>query len=257
MDLERGAEDLLRHGRALDVPAGSAPPPRSVPPRVLGLRLVRLPEREVAGILLQRARRFALLDLVGTLAREPPVLGKARDPEVDVALYRVGVAVCDQLLDEGHDLRHRLGRPRQVVRHAEPEIARVLEIPAGRALGQLGARAGRGVVDLVVDVGDVVHELCVVARRTQPGAKPHADDEGTCIADVGARVDRRAAEVHPHRAWGGRKLDERTRERVVEAHGSRLDGWLAIRVLAVDDLDQQVSQAGRRGSGAYVQARPG
>ena len=33
----------------------------------------------------------------------------------------------------------------------------------GRALGELGARAGRGVVDLVVDVRDVVHERRVVA----------------------------------------------------------------------------------------------
>ena len=47
---------------------------------------------------------------------------------------------------------------------AEAEVARVLEIPLGRPRGQLGACARRSVVDLVVDVGDVVHERHLVAR---------------------------------------------------------------------------------------------
>src|SRR5581483_8996410 len=84
VDLERGPEDLLGHHRALDVPARTAVAPGRVPPRVLGRGLVRLPEREVARILLERARLLALLDLIGALAGEPAVVGKARDAEVDV-----------------------------------------------------------------------------------------------------------------------------------------------------------------------------
>ena len=99
VDLERRAVDLLRHRRALDVPARPAAPPRRVPPGVLGLRLVRLPEREVAAVLLERVR-LLLLDLVGPLAGEPPVVGKRRDAEVDVATDGVRVAARDQLLDE-------------------------------------------------------------------------------------------------------------------------------------------------------------
>src|SRR5207249_3541484 len=54
MDLEPWAEELLGHRRALDVPAGTAATPWRVPGGVLSL-LRRLPEREVARILLEWA----------------------------------------------------------------------------------------------------------------------------------------------------------------------------------------------------------
>ena len=91
VDLERRPVDLLRHHRALDVPARPAATPRRVPPRVLGGGLVRLPEREVARVALQRARLLSLLDLVGLLTRQPAVLGEALDAEVHVATARVRV----------------------------------------------------------------------------------------------------------------------------------------------------------------------
>src|SRR5207248_1515951 len=118
VDLERRPEDLLGHRRALDVPARPAASPRRVPPRVLRLRLVRLPEREVALVLLERARLLTLLDLVGLLAGETAVLRERRDAEVDVAARLVRVPRVDELLDEADDLGHRLGRLRQVVGHA-------------------------------------------------------------------------------------------------------------------------------------------
>ena len=127
VDLERVAEGVLGHRRALDVPAGAAAAPRRVPCGVLA-RLVRLPEREVAGILLERIR-LLLLDLVGTLPREPAVAGVARDAEVDVAVYRIRMPGVDERGDERDDRVDALGRLRQHVRHPEPEIARVLEIP--------------------------------------------------------------------------------------------------------------------------------
>ena len=95
VDLEHRPEQLLRHHRALDVPAGTAASPGRVPPRVL-VRLVRLPQREVARILLARVR-LLLLDLVGPLAGEAAVLRIARDAEVDVAFHLVCVAALDQL----------------------------------------------------------------------------------------------------------------------------------------------------------------
>src|SRR5207302_4222436 len=86
VDLKRGAEELLGHDRALDEPARPAPSPRRVPPGVL-VRFVRLPEREVARILLQRVRLLGLVEEpVGALAGELPVLRIAGDAEVDVAL---------------------------------------------------------------------------------------------------------------------------------------------------------------------------
>src|SRR5439155_23196265 len=97
VDLEDGAEVLLRHHRALDVPARPAAAPRRLPRRVLaGLR--RLPQGEIAWILLQRTR-LLLLDLFRPLPRELAVLGVASDPEIDVALDVVGEVARDELLD--------------------------------------------------------------------------------------------------------------------------------------------------------------
>src|SRR5438477_12811874 len=76
VDLEHGAEELLGHHRALDVPPRTAPSPRRIPCGVFA-RLVRLPEREVTRILLQRIRTllFVLtLHRVGALARQLPVV---------------------------------------------------------------------------------------------------------------------------------------------------------------------------------------
>ena len=136
-------------------------------------RLRRLPEREVARILLERVRLLALLHLVGALPGQPAVVGIARDAEVDVALDGVRMPALDQRFDEAHDPGDVLGRLRQPVRQPEAEIADVLEIPLGRARGQLGARTRSGVVDLVVDVGDVVHERRVVALGCRSQLRSH------------------------------------------------------------------------------------
>ena len=221
VDLERRPEQLLGHHGALDVPAGAPAAPRRVPPRVLA-GLVRLPEREVARILLARVR-LLILDLVGPLTGESAVPVELRDAVVDVAVDLVRVAARDQLLDRGDHLRDHLARLRLVVGHAEAEVARVLEVPLRRARGELGARAGRRVVDLVVDVGDVVHERRVVAARDEPAAEPHADHERARVADVRAGVHGRPAEVHPDRAWYLRQLLLAARQRVRETHPLSLD----------------------------------
>src|SRR5437764_9498506 len=89
VDLEDRAEELLRHRRAFDVPAGATRPPRRLPDGVLAF-LVRLPKRKVARVFLQLGA-FGLLGrvvqrvVVALAPREPAVLGEAADPEVDVA----------------------------------------------------------------------------------------------------------------------------------------------------------------------------
>ena len=146
-EVEPAAVDLERRARAVSsaITEHSMCQPGRPSPQGEGQRgvlagLRRLPEREVARVLLARVR-LAVLDLVGALPREPAVVGEARDPEVDVAVDRVGEAALDELLDERDDLRDVLGHLRQVVGQPEPEIADVLEVPGGRALGELGARA--------------------------------------------------------------------------------------------------------------------
>src|SRR5439155_17143622 len=86
VDLEHRAEELLRHRRALDVPAGPSGAPGRVPSRVLAL-LVRLPEREVAGIFLE----LAPLLLFGGIPR-----GLVVEPAGERTVARVrGNAVVD------------------------------------------------------------------------------------------------------------------------------------------------------------------
>src|SRR5947209_5448881 len=151
MKLEGRAEELLRHRRALDVPAGAASAPGRVPGRVLS-RLCGLPECEVARVLLERARILVGLELVEPLSREVSVVVEPGDAKVDIAAGLVREAVPDELLDQRDDLRDRLGGLRLVVRAAETKPIGVLHIPLRRAGGELSALSRRGVVDLVVDV---------------------------------------------------------------------------------------------------------
>ena len=140
----------------------------------------------------------SLLDLIEPVAGEGAVAREARDPEVDVPARLVGMTGVDQLLDQRDDLRDRLRRERLLVRHLEAERSGVLQVPGGRITRARGAGAGRGLVDLVVDVGDVVDVGHLVAALAEPVAEPGEDDERDGVADVRPLVDGRAADVHPH-----------------------------------------------------------
>ena len=147
---------------------GRPAPPRRVPGCVLA-RLVRLPQREVARILLERVR-LLLLHLVGPLAREPAVPGVARDAEVDVALdlvreaaSRSSCSIIDDLLGNG------LGRPsarRRGIPRPSRSVSSMYQRVASRC--ELGAAPGRGVVDLVVDVRDVHGRASRRSRGLEP-----------------------------------------------------------------------------------------
>jgi hypothetical protein len=160
---------------------------------------VCLPEREVALVLLARVR-LLLGELVELLVREPSVLGEASDAEVDVAVDLVREAAGDQLLDQRDLLGDRPLCRRLVVRPPEAEVVRVLEVPLRRVARELRARPRRGVVDLVVDVGEVLDERDLVALELEPALQPGGEDERPRVPDVDARVERRPAEVHPDRA---------------------------------------------------------
>src|SRR5205807_7090679 len=104
-----------------------------------------------------------------------------------------------------------------------PQVTGVLGIPLGRLRGELWTLAGGGVVDRVVDVGDVVHERGLVAAGAKAVPQLHAEDERARIADVGALVHSRTAEVHPDRARRRRQLLDLPRQRVVEPHRASLE----------------------------------
>ena len=159
VDVEPDAEQLLGHRRALDVPARAPAAPGRVPGGVLAL-LRGLPEREVHRVLLEvRALdALALVHRVERAVRELAVVLVAAHAEVDVAARRIGAAVVDQRLDQLDDRPDRRAGERLVVGPAEPQAVGVGEVRRGHLLGELRARdpqRPRGVVDLVVDVGDV------------------------------------------------------------------------------------------------------
>jgi hypothetical protein len=108
----------------------------------------------------------------------------------------------DQRLDEGDDVVDRLGREWFVVGAAEAEPIGVLEIGRRHLPGEARrghARLASGLIDLVVDVGDVDDEPRLVTDAGQEPPQQHEDDERTRVADVDSRVDRRPARIHPHR----------------------------------------------------------
>ena len=176
--------------------SGATEPPGGAPRRVLTF-LRRLPEREVARVLFQRTR-VVVLELVGPLSRERPIGRETGDSEVDVAAGLVCMTSGDELFDQRHDLGDRLGGKRLRVRHLEPERRRVLEVPPGGLTGSRSARARSGLIDLVVDVGDVVDVRDVIAALAEPVSQPGEDDEGHRVPDVGPLVHGGATDVHPH-----------------------------------------------------------
>ena len=174
--------------------------------RVLAL-LVRLPEREVERVLLEVGAldALALVHLVDVAARQRAVVGERAHAEVDVAAGRVGVPALDQRADQVEDRLDVLGRQRLVVGPAEPEPLGVGHVVGGhlaREVGRLAPRRARGVVDLVVDVGDVGDERHAVALVLEEALQLREDDERPRVADVHARVDGRPARVDADRVRG-------------------------------------------------------
>ena len=121
VDVEGAAEVLLRHRRALDVPAGPAPSPRRGPRgrRRLGL-LVALPQGEVARVALAPGVGvLGGLHVVDLLPGQLAVRRPGPHVEVDVTrpvLRGVGVAALDQRADQLEHLRHVAGGRRLVGR---------------------------------------------------------------------------------------------------------------------------------------------
>ena len=183
---------------------GRPVPPRGLPAGVLAW-LVRLPQGEVERVLLVlRAAGSIILALVHVLelaVRERPVAGIRAHAEVHVAIGRVRVSADDQRLDVLDYRGNRLGRERLVVGATESQGVSVRAVERGHLGRQLGARSSqgaRGVVDLVVDVGDVHHEIHFVALVLEEPLQQAEDHERPRVADVDAAVDGRPARVDPH-----------------------------------------------------------
>ena len=253
VDVEFGAEVAARHGRALDVPARSAPTPRRIPDSVGGLlRLRALPEREVL-----RAALASRVGVLGGLHRVDRLVGEltvgrpGAHVEVHVAgsvFRRVRVAALDEARDELLHLRDRGGRARLVGRRPDPDRGiRGRELLLHAVRERPPRFGGRGVREhLVVDVGDVAHErdTCVAVLQPAPQQveaqrRPHVPDVRAGLHGGSAHVDRHVRLVERD------EVAQFLRARVVEAdrHRSSLPGL--PRPLVVASISAKRSPGGR------------
>ena len=203
VDVERRAEVLHRHRRALDVPARPAGPDRPSPTTA---RPASGPSRARS-----RGRRPCAYSSASTRSptricsgssRGELAVGRPRgDPEEDRAVVGpVGVALLEERLDERDHLVDVLGRPRQDVRRRHPQGSRVVQEPREPAVGELvdpDSRRRRAPDDLVVDVGDVHDPRDAQAAVAEVADEQVGVEEAPEVADVGRAVDRRPAAVDP------------------------------------------------------------
>src|SRR5262249_8206397 len=223
VDVEALPQQVERHRRALDVPAGPALAPGRVPRRLP--RLGRLPEREVDRVALALvdvdARAGRLEEIVQPAVRELPVLGERRDVEVHaLPLDDVRATGVHELADELHHPVDVPGRARQRVgaAHAEPRHLP----PVGRLVPLGDLRLGAALLggagdDLVFDVRDVADEVDVEAAPLEIPADDVEHDRGATVTDVRHLVHGRATDVYRDPTGvAGDELDLLARERVVE-----------------------------------------
>ena len=194
------AEILLAHGGALDVPAGTALAPGRIPGDLVG-RLLRLPQREIQGILLLFAfgdagADFQILDKV---AGQQAVARELAGAVVNVTVHFVGQALVDEPLHERDDLRHGLTHSGVNVCRGDVEFLNILKILVDilvRHVHGADMLFSRAVDDLVVHVRKVLHVLHLLASVLQIFAHGVEHDERTGVADVDKVIYGRTADVH-------------------------------------------------------------
>ena len=200
VDVDRLAEVLVDHRGALDVPARTSGAPRRLPARLA--RLCALPDRKVHRIFLDLADADACarLQLIQRLVRQLAVFGELLGAEVDIAVVnRIRIALVDQRLYDVNNRIHRLGRTRMNGCRTDTQPLCVREVFLDIAVGDDVVGHALFVClfdDLVVDVGEVLYELDLIAAVLKVAAQRVKDDKRTRIADVEVVVDRRTAGVH-------------------------------------------------------------
>src|SRR5262249_47422268 len=124
--------------------------------------------------------------------------GVPSDAEVDVPCDGIRVSGLDQSPDVVDNRPHRLRRQRLVVGTAETQRVGVQHVEPGHLGGQRGAGPAlgpRGVVDLVVDIGDIHHQVDPEALCLEEPLEQGEGDERARVADVDAAVYGWAARV--------------------------------------------------------------
>ena len=209
------AQVLHAHGRALDVPAGEAAAPGTIPLHdVVGL--VGDPQGEIPGI---AAPLVDLHPCAGLLplqikARKAGIVGELAGIKDHADLGAVGIAFLLQALDEGNLIGDVLGGPADDVRPLDvrplDRAEELILVEPGDLPGRLALPPGAdfqlvltlvGVRGHMAHVGDVHHVPHVIAHVLQRPSQDVAVGVGPDVAHMGQVVDRWATGVEAHHRW--------------------------------------------------------
>ena len=205
VDVEGQAQVLARHGRTLDVPAGTALAPRAFPRRLAGLG--GLPQREVEMVALAVFQTLAVsaqlamaaFHLVDVATGQRAVISVATHAEVNIAFDLIRMAAVDELLDELDHLGDLLGGARSHIGVLHVHGVHVVKEGLRIFCGNLSCASAFFVGlldDLVINVGDVGDELHVEAAPGEVAADDVEADKRTGVADMDVVVHGGTAHVH-------------------------------------------------------------
>ena len=173
------------------------------PERLSGLG--GLPEREVERVFLDvvDVDARAGLQIFDRLVAELAVVLEFQRAVVHVAVDLIGVALIDERCDEVDDLLNVFGGLRVHGRLADAERVGVGEVFGDVFFRDFLARDALFVGaldDLVVHVGEILHERHLVAAVLEIAAQHIKHDDRARVADVDEVIHRRTAGVHAHLA---------------------------------------------------------
>jgi len=209
VDVERLAQILGAHDRALDMPAGISGTPGRVPLEdVVGL--CALPEREVLRIALVGtsldAHRFA--QFVDRAARKLAVVFERSDVEIHVPVGNVRMAFLNKLLNGLDLLADMLGRAHVEARVRNAQSFHVMHILEHALVNDLvgvnavDARlaldlvlAGVGVIGQMANVGDILHITHIEPALPEMLHKHIERYIALCMAKMRRPVDSRPADI--------------------------------------------------------------
>ncbi len=198
VNIDRLAQVLRGHGRALDMPPGPAPAPRRIPAGQFGGR--RLPQDEVMCRLLVRCDLDSRTrdHLTKISPRKGAIVGIVLDIEQYMPIGLIRMAGINQLLDHRNHLVDVLRCSRFDVGRLHAERTHVVVVCLDELRGDLFDRlAGfdRSCVDLVVDVRDIAGKSQLVASPEQTREQVEHDGRAR-VADMRIVVDRRSTQIH-------------------------------------------------------------
>ena len=213
VNVQRVAQIFERHGRALDVPAGTSRPDRRLPEMLAGFG--SFPQGEVARVVLvvavhihARAGLHPRHVNFGKFA----VGWKFRDLVIRRAFARVGQPLFGESLDQLHHVVDMLGGAGNMFGRLQIQGAAIVQIRLNvfvRVFANADARRRRFLNDAIVHVGEVHHLNDAKSLRLQVPPQDILKHKCAEIPNVSEIVDRRPASVRAH--FAGHQRNKRLR----------------------------------------------